>query len=142
MIEQDIEKKLVDAIELILPDTQVVGFWQPETTTTRKEPGLLNIKCNPRGVEVGSLPALICMVEFQILIPSEKDQKKLRIADWSSKLLTYLYTLNDYTVAQTALSGTGYKVQGAKLESGDSGFDTDTKVNYITTSLEVSITIC
>jgi len=141
MIEAQIEAKMVAALSLLITDVQVIGYWQEETTSTRKEPPLINVKCNPRSVEEDTLPVLSCSVEIEVLTPSEYDQKKLKIADWSEKVLSYLYTLNTTATAGTALSDTGYRVQGAFMQAGDTGFDTDQKANYMTTNLMVHFII-
>jgi len=130
MIEQAIEAKLITALEAVVTDCDIVGFWQTETGNTRKESPLISVVCNPRNVETESLPLLSCQIEVKILSNIETDQKKAKIIEWTTVILDYLYTLNANETARTALSDTGYSVTGFKLDGGTSGIDTDSKVFY------------
>jgi hypothetical protein len=83
MIEQKLEKKVIDKIDQALKargvtDIQIIGAWQPGSEIKGMEDcqtGVLTVKARPRSYETPTIPDASIQVEVNLLVRSDMDYK-------------------------------------------------------------------
>ena len=80
MIEKNVEKKIIDAIEALnIPDLQVVGLWQPSATNIVKGTeqsdavGALVVKIPPKAFDTFGICEVTMDVQMILTVRVEKD---------------------------------------------------------------------
>jgi len=133
MIEQLLEKKIIDAISTALGDTdiQIIGAWQAATEGEVKSledgtaGGYLTVRMQPRTYETPTIPTAQIPCTISLVMRAEVDADGQSYLGVTSKVSTVLQEWQnsiDAAVSTFELDGK-FSCAGFQLTGGDAGID-------------------
>ena len=134
MIEQKIEKNVIDAMKVALGNfqAQFIGIWQTDGDKACEdgESAVVAVKAYPRSYETPTIPYASIEVEVSLAVRSDIDFNGQTYLDLTSRLQEVMQTWQkDFQSSHVAFSiDNEFDETGFQLNGGDCGIDRESKV--------------